>query len=60
MAEFLVCCCDYCNKELSVHPRNGRGFTVHSEQEAIDDFDWIRTDDGKIMCLECREEKGLI
>ena len=57
MAEILVAFCDYCNPQMSTNPLRGRGFTVHSEEEAIADFDWIRTSEDKIMCLECQDEK---
>ena len=57
MAEIIVSFCDYCNPITNTHPRNGRGFTEHSEEIAISDFDWVRTTIGLVMCLECQDEK---
>jgi hypothetical protein len=58
--ELKVTCCDFCNPNGDLHPRDGRGLAVYAEVVAVSEMDWKRMPDGKVMCIECQEEKGLI
>jgi hypothetical protein len=57
MSELIITCCDYCNKDQSVQTYNGRGYIYVPEEDAIRLFDWIRDETGKIMCLNCQDER---
>jgi len=58
MSERIVTFCDFCNKHQSTG-NSGRGVVEVSEEEAIQFFDWHRTEDGKIMCILCMDEKNI-
>ena len=58
MSERIVTFCDFCNGHQSTN-NLGRGVAEVSEEEAIQFFDWYRTKDGKIMCIQCMDEMNI-
>lgn len=57
MAELIITTCDYCNTNQEITKRNGRGYVMVCESDAVALFDWmIDEKTGKIKCLDCQEE----
>jgi len=58
MSERIVTFCDFCNEHQSTG-NSGRGVVEAPEQDAIELFGWYRTEDGKIMCIQCMDEMNI-
>ena len=57
--EIKITTCDYCNPGGNISAPLWRGVVMCSKKIAKSEFDWIIVD-GKIMCLDCQEEKGMV
>jgi hypothetical protein len=57
MSELIITTCDYCNKQQDTRTRDGRGYVVVCEGDAIELFDWKRDASGNIKCLTCQDEE---
>jgi len=58
MSEKIVTFCDFCNDHQSTG-NNGRGIAEVSEKETVELFGWYRTEDDKIMCIQCMDEMNI-
>ena len=54
MTERIITSCDFCNIEQSY---SQRGTVEADEKGAVEYFDWVKKQDGKIMCLYCQDEE---
>ena len=57
MSEKTIAFCDFCNNEQSMSPDCAKGYVEYCEEIAISEFDWERTDDGLIKCLNCQDSE---
>jgi hypothetical protein len=57
MSELIVTCCDFCNPNQDIPRIHGRGYVYVPENDAVELFDWIKDESGKIKCLDCQNEE---
>lgn len=59
MSEMTFTACDFCNPDRNIHGNSGRGYAVGSTESVVENLDWKAMSDGKVMCIECQEDRGI-